>query len=46
MHTPRPSADVHAALASDAGQAAFWADTTEDANGIHFRFANGYRYTG
>ncbi len=42
LHLPVAADTVFEALASDAGRAAFWAETAvERAGTIHFRFANG-----
>lgn len=46
MHLPVPPVEVYRALATDAGRASFWAETTEGSDGIHFRFPNGYEYRG
>ncbi|WP_420644669.1 SRPBCC family protein [Candidatus Leptofilum sp.] len=42
-----PIEKVYRALATDAGRAAFWAETAVAANGIiHFEFPNGYTWDG
>ncbi len=47
MHLPVPPVDVFAALASDAGRAAFWADEAVEQDGvIRFRFPSGVVYEG
>jgi uncharacterized protein YndB with AHSA1/START domain len=46
MHLPVPPERVFAALDSDQGRAAFWAESAVEKDGaIHFRFINGYRCT-
>jgi uncharacterized protein YndB with AHSA1/START domain len=43
MYIPVPPERVFAALDSDAGRAAFWAESAVEVNGsIEFRFSNGY----
>lgn len=43
MHIPVPPERVYAALDSDAGRAAFWAESAvETDKHVHFRFVNGY----
>jgi uncharacterized protein YndB with AHSA1/START domain len=43
MHIPVPPARVYEALDTDAGRAAFWAESAvESAGTILFRFANGF----
>lgn len=43
LHIPVPPERVHAALDSDAGRAAFWAESAVLTDGhIEFRFINGY----
>ena len=43
MHIALPPERVYAALDSDAGRAAFWAESAVEADGhIEFRFINGY----
>lgn len=43
MHIPVRPERVHAALDSDAGRAAFWAESAIETDGfIEFRFINGY----
>ena len=45
MHIPVPVERVFEALNTDAGRAAFWAESAIESSGrIDFRFANGYRY--
>ena len=46
LHLPVPPAEVHRALATDAGRASFWAETTEGPDGIHFRFPNRVEHRG
>ncbi len=42
LHLPVPPERVFQALATDAGRAAFWAESAVERDGkIHFRFANG-----
>ena len=44
MHMPASPEQVYAAIDSDAGRAAFWAESAIESDGvIHFEFANGYR---
>ncbi len=44
MHIPVPPARVYAALNSDDGRAAFWAESAVESSGvIEFRFINGFR---
>lgn len=46
MHLPAPPERVYAALDSDAGRAAFWAESAVERDGvIEFRFINGYVHT-
>jgi hypothetical protein len=46
MHIPVPPASVFAALDSDEGRAAFWAESaTEKEGAIAFRFVNGHTHT-
>lgn len=46
MHLPVSVAQVYAALDSDEGRAAFWAESAnERAGAIEFRFVNGYTCT-
>lgn len=43
MHLPVPPAAVFAALDSDEGRAAFWAESAPEADGrVEFHFPNGY----
>jgi len=43
MHIPAPPERVYAALDSDAGRAAFWAESALERDGeIHFRFSGGH----
>jgi uncharacterized protein YndB with AHSA1/START domain len=43
MHIPVPPEQVYAALSSDEGRAAFWAEEAVEREGhIEFRFVNGY----
>jgi len=45
MHLPADPETVFAALDSDEGRRAFWAESAEEADGfVHFRFINGLRY--
>lgn len=47
MHIPVPPDNVFAALDSDEGRAAFWAESAVEVDGqIEFRFANGDAWTG
>ena len=47
MHLPVPPQRVYAALDSDAGRAAFWAESAVERDGaVEFRFANGWVHTG
>jgi uncharacterized protein YndB with AHSA1/START domain len=47
MHLPVSPQLVYAALDSDAGRAAFWAESAVERDGaIEFRFANGYVHAG
>lgn len=42
LHVPRPPARVFEALATDAGRAAFWAESAVERDGkVHFRFPGG-----
>ncbi|MDX1503960.1 MAG: hypothetical protein R3325_16495, partial [Thermoanaerobaculia bacterium] len=42
MHLPAPPEVVYRALATDAGRAAFWAESAEERDGvILFRFVDG-----
>lgn len=44
IHVGAPPAKVYAALDSDSGRAAFWAESASEIDGlIHFRFINGYQ---
>jgi len=46
MHLPSPPERVFAALASNEGRAAFWAEEAVETGGaVAFRFANGTRLT-
>jgi uncharacterized protein YndB with AHSA1/START domain len=42
LHLAAPPERVFAALATDAGRAAFWAETTESDGTVAFRFRNGF----
>ena len=42
MHLPVPPEQVFAALATDAGRAAFWAESTESDGLVEFRFRSGF----
>lgn len=43
MHIPAPPEKVWAALDTDAGRAAFWAESAPERDGaVHFSFINGY----
>ena len=42
MHLPVPPEQVFAALATDAGRAAFWATSTESDGYVEFRFRSGF----
>ncbi len=45
MHLQASTETVFAALDSDEGRGAFWAESAEEADGsIHFRFVNGLQY--
>ena len=45
MHIPVPPEQMFAALDSDEGRAAFWAESAVEHDGvIHFEFINGVRY--
>lgn len=45
MHIPAPPERVYDALDSDAGRAAFWAESAIETDGaIEFRFINGYTW--
>lgn len=45
MHIPAPPEEVFAALDSDQGRAAFWAESAVEAKGyIEFQFISGYAY--
>lgn len=45
MHIPAPPEKVFAALNTDEGRAAFWAESAVEADGhIEFRFINGYTW--
>jgi uncharacterized protein YndB with AHSA1/START domain len=47
MHVPVPPAELFAALDTDRGRAAFWAESAEEADGhIEFRFINGQTWKG
>lgn len=46
IHLPVPPSEVFRALATDAGRASFWAETTEGPDGISFRFPNGVEHRG
>lgn len=47
LHLRAPPATVYPFLASDAGRAAFWAESAVEADGvIAFVFPNGYRWQG
>jgi uncharacterized protein YndB with AHSA1/START domain len=47
MHIPAPPEVVFAALDSNSGRAAFWAESAQEVDGhIDFRFANGYTHRG
>ena len=46
MHVPAAPERVFAALDSDEGRAAFWAESAIEHDGaVEFHFINGYRYT-
>ena len=45
LHIPAPPDQVYAALSTDSGRAAFWAESAVETDGvIDFRFINGYRH--
>lgn len=47
VHVASPSAKVFQFLTTDAGRAAFWADSAIEHDGaIHFRFSNGMEHVG